>query len=101
MNRLLTQQEICELIRISYPTLARWLTAGTFPQPINGRGRKLLWTEDAIQDWIRHRQSTVTPPVQITTVKQRKRQERAYQERQQRAEQALQRHRINRKGTQQ
>lgn len=97
MNRLLTQQEICELIRISYPTLARWLTAGIFPQPINGRGRKLLWTQATIEEWMNRRQSAAAPMVKTLTTRQRKKLEREYLERQQRAAAALQRHELNHK----
>ena len=56
MERLLTVREVTELLRISYPTLYRWLKAGTFPQPINGRGRKLLWHPADVERWSNYRQ---------------------------------------------
>ena len=98
MNRLLTQQEICELTRISYPTLARWLTAGTFPQPINGRGKKLLWSQAVIEEWINNRQTAQKPEVDVTSsAKKLKRGDQEFRNRQEAAEKALvERHGFNR-----
>ena len=56
MERLLTVREVTELLRISYPTLYRWLKADTFPQPVNGRGRKLLWHPADVERWSNYRQ---------------------------------------------
>ena len=91
MNRLLTQQEVCDLLRISYPTLYRWMNSGTFPAPVNGRGRKLLWTQDAIEEWT-NRQSPVNAPTPAGAAKKR-RERKSYEQRQALAEAALRRHR--------
>ena len=53
MEKLLTTKEVCELVRVKYPTIDRWLKAGTFPKPITGRGRKLLWTQESIETWMK------------------------------------------------
>jgi excisionase family DNA binding protein len=95
MNRLLTQQEVCELVRISYPTLYRWLKAGTFPTPVNGRGRKLLWAQSQIEEWT-NRQSTVTNEVAPPSKTERQK-AREFAERQERAHRTLESHGIKRR----
>lgn len=94
MDPLLTQREVCALIRISYPTLARWLTAGTFPKPVNsrGKGRKLLWTQSVIEQWM-NQQSTPSNAKAPLDSRSAKREVKAFEERQKKASQALDRHR--------
>ena len=98
-NRLIYQiEDVMALLKKSRPTIDRWCEEtrqgkNDFPLPFTQKGRRVMWTADAIHDWIRHRQSTALPPVNITTAKQRRKQEREYQERQQRAEAALEKHR--------
>ena len=92
MNRLLTQGEVCELLRISYPTLCRWLNAETFPQPVNGRRRKLLFDPDAVEAWIKNQRGPpVSTPAVTCSTKQRN-DTRSFQERQRLAELSLQKH---------
>ena len=90
MKKLLTQRDLCELLRVQYSTLNRWLNAGTFPQPVNGRGRKLLFDPVAIEDWVKSRQQpvvlTTTPPAK------RRRDKKSFEERQAAAQAVLQRH---------
>jgi len=99
MNKLLTQQEVCELVRISYPTLYRWLKLETFPPPVNGRGRKLLWTQDAIEEWMSRsatpsdRNNADSPPD-----KSERQRAREFIERQERARRVLEQHGISRRG---
>ena len=92
MEKLLILQEVLELTRVSYPTISRWLNAGTFPQPVNGRGRKLLWTQGSIEQWMNRQSVPISIPV-ITTPKERRQAEKAYQARQEAAHAALERHR--------
>ena len=92
MEKLLTLQEVLELTRVSYPTIYRWLNAGTFPQPINGRGRKLLWTQNAIDIWMNRQSESVSVPA-ITISRKQRQEEKSYLERQQAAAAALDRHR--------
>jgi predicted DNA-binding transcriptional regulator AlpA len=44
---LLLLEDVCELVRVSPQTVRRWLKDRRFPQPIR-LGRKLLWTQSAI-----------------------------------------------------
>ena len=96
MNRLLTQWEVCEFLRISYSTLCRWLNAGTFPQPVNGRGRgkKLLWTQDAITQWMNRNSESIdiAPLVNVCNPSKLKREAREWEERQRLAKATLERH---------
>jgi hypothetical protein len=57
---------------------------------------KLKWLASDIEAFIAS-QSNKDQPVNVTTAKHRKKQEQEYRERQQRAEQTLQRHKLNRK----
>lgn len=92
MDKLVTLQEVLELVRVSYPTIRRWLNARTFPQPINGRGRKLLWTQSAIEFWMNRQSASVSTPIVPTPRKQRQA-EKSFSERQEAARAALERHR--------
>ena len=92
IEKLLTLQEVLELTTVSYPTIYRWLNAGTFPQPVNGRGRKLLWTQSAIISWMNQQSTPVSNPI-VTTSKERRQAEKAYQARQENARAVLERHR--------
>jgi len=93
MNRLLTQRDVCDLLRITYPTLYRWLKDGRFPAPVNGRGRKLLWSPGAVEEWMNARS-----PVPISVPAKSERQKaREFIERQSRAKATLAKHGISRK----
>ena len=60
------------VVCLSYSTLCRMMNAGTFPQPVNGRGRKLLWTQSAIAAWMCQQSESVNRPAQtVTTSKER------------------------------
>ena len=91
MKKLLGVKEVLELCRITYPTLNRWLNAGLFPAPLNGRGKKLLWHPDIIEKWMsRDVAQPVEPP---TSTRQQRKQSKAFQQRQEEAARALDRHR--------
>ena len=94
MERLLDIKDVMDLCRCSYPTLARWMTANLFPQPLNGRGKKLLWAEQQILDWIecRRQQSAQAPPVSIPSNRQQRRKAKDFTDRQEAARQTLERH---------
>ena len=96
MGKLLALPEVLALTRISYPTINRWLKAGLFPQPINGRGRKLLWTQASIEQWMSR---PVAPMGNVAAVfaRQRRREEKEFERRQEAARQALEQHGIDRK----
>jgi excisionase family DNA binding protein len=92
MQKLLTRGEVCERLRISYSTLCRMMNAGGFISPVNGRGRKLLFDPDALETWIKARQSPVTTPT-ITSPTQQKRQDKEKQQRLAEARKRLEMHR--------
>ncbi|MDR0327725.1 MAG: helix-turn-helix domain-containing protein [Planctomycetaceae bacterium] len=58
MRRLLTRKEICERLGIHYSTLNRMMNRHEFIAPVFGRKRKLLFCPDALEAWIRSRQSS-------------------------------------------
>ena len=96
MDRLLTRKEVCALLRISYPTLCRWMNDGRFIQPL-WRYRKLLFDSDAVEAWIKNRQTTPIPAPIVTNPVKRKKQEKDAQRRAELARQALDRHAAGRK----
>ena len=102
MRKLLTQKELCELLRIKYSTLYRMMNDGRFEvRPVNGRGNKLLFDSDAVETWIKSRQTPVAHAAGIRIAKNEKKHARDFAERQQRAADALQRHALNRNGKEQ
>ena len=102
MRKLLTQKELCELLRIKYSTLYRMMNDGRFEvRPVNGRGNKLLFDPDAVDAWIKSCQSPVAHATSIRIAKSEKKHARDFAERQQRADDALQRHALNRGGKKQ
>ena len=92
MEKLLNLQDVMDVCRVGYPTLHRWRKSGAFPAPI-GVG-KLLWTERQITEWMDRRSAPVTSAV--TTAGQRRRDKKAFEQRQAAASAALQRHATNR-----
>ena len=94
MRKMFTQADVCELLGIHYSTLNRMLNASEFIAPLNGRGRKLLFDPDAVETWIKSRQSPPIPtPAVINPAKKLRQEEKAYRERQEAARAALERHR--------
>jgi len=94
MKKLLTQGEVCKQLRIHYSTLCRMMNANEFIPPVLGRGRRLVFDPDAVEAWIKARQSVVNPA--ITTSSQRKRDKKSFDQRQADADASLQRHAENR-----
>ena len=94
-TRLLTKPEVLDRLRISYPTLHRWVQTGRFPKPIGYR--KLLWSEKQVNDWI----DRVPPdgePVStlVATLTERKKKKKAFDQRQEAAAAKLLQHATNR-----
>ena len=96
MKKLLTQKELCELLSISYPTLNRMMNDGRFIQPVNGRGKKLLFDHDAVDAWLSEK-NRAPPQVSVPPGRSEKQRARDFAERQERAQRALERHGFNRK----
>ena len=91
MEKLLTLHEVLELTTVSYPTIRRWVVAGTFPKTVNEKG-KLLWTQESIETWMNRQSTPVSNPI-VTTFKERRQAEKSYQARLQAADAVLERHR--------
>jgi len=95
MKRLLTQGELCELLRIKYSTLCRMLNAGDCVSPVNGRGRKLVFDPDAVEAWLKSRQSQMIPAVTSPIPTKQKQREKDRKRRLEQARAALEeRHRV-------
>ena len=82
------------MLRIRYGTLHRMLKANEFVPPVYGHGRKLVFDPDAVEAWIKAKQSLAPPAV--TTSSQRKRDKKSFDQRQAVADATLQRHAENR-----
>jgi len=96
---LLNIQDIRQIFSISQVCVYRWVAEARkglsrFPLPINGTDggkRKLLWNRNDIEVFCQAR-NTPQPTVNVPTAKQTKKQAASFQERQQRADEALARH---------
>jgi len=98
MKKLWTQAEVCERLRIKYGKLNKLMNSGDFVPPVYGRGKKLVFDPDAVEAWIKNRQSPVIPAVSISTPTQQRRKAKAFRERQEAADATLKRHSVSRKG---
>ena len=109
-HEILLLPEVAKRLRISTASVNRLLTRRRngedelFPLPISNphvkaKGRWLARDVDEYIELLSSVNTAKAAPVPISPSKQRQ-EAKAYRERQQRAEQALQRHRINRKGKQ-
>lgn len=55
MKRLLTYDDVAELLRLSKSSLRRLVRAGDFPEPLRVTPRRVAWTEDAVEEWLERR----------------------------------------------
>ena len=96
--KILLVHEVAEMLRVSVPTVNRWLGearrgAGSFPLPISTTKGKGRWIASDVEAWIAcQSRPSVTPP---KSVKQKRRNAKAFQERQATAERGLDRYRTN------
>jgi predicted DNA-binding transcriptional regulator AlpA len=91
-HTILFIDDLAELLRTSRSNVYKLKKQGKLPMPLSMSG-KLRWLASDIEAFL---QSRAPPPVNAPTATQhRKKQDREYQERQQRAEQTLQRHKLN------
>lgn len=51
-NEFLTTREVCELLRISYPTLNRWRYKGHGPAHVALTAKKIMYRAGAVRAWI-------------------------------------------------
>jgi len=98
MEKFIDREKLCEWLCCSYSTLDRKLNAGEIPQPVFGRGRKLLWCPKVLEKWLEERQSQSTAPP-VTSPVQQGRKDKSFRQRQETAEAILKRHGKNRKAT--
>ena len=93
--QFLTVDEILDLLRISLPTLDRYvrlarLGKSSFPIPVQvGAKRKRLWRMEDIERWLNNRVPMPSENATATNQKQQRRAAKVAQERQVAVEQAL------------
>jgi len=95
MKKLLTQGEVCKILRLSASSCYRKRKSVEL-NAVSERG-KILYDPDVVEAWIKKRQCTPIPaPTVINPAKKQRQDEKAYRERQEAARQTLERHRVNR-----
>ncbi len=53
MTRILTTQELAELLRVDVATIARWRRTGVLPAGLGRKiGRQYYYSEQAVLDWL-------------------------------------------------
>ena len=82
---VLTMDDVTKIFRVSIPTVNRWLRAARqgqnhFPLPVNGPGRKLIWSKDAIENFLAGISQAASAPKVETASKRRRRHEAAMSE---------------------
>jgi predicted DNA-binding transcriptional regulator AlpA len=97
MERLLTIKDVTEMVCLSYSTLHRQMKVGAFPQPVNGRGRKLLWTKESIETWTNRQEISVANMPVASTAAQQRRKTKDFLQRQEAAKASLAKHQVGRK----
>ena len=101
MQKLLTVAEVLDRIRISRPTLGRYVKLARqgesdFPLPVQtGAKTKRLWHPAALELWVEGRQSSPVANTTAISPKQQRRTEKTYQQRQEAAWQVLGRHGVS------
>ena len=56
--QLLTSFEVSKFLRVHPNTLRNWTKKGVFPKALKIEGRKLLWSEQEILDWVNSRKTS-------------------------------------------
>lgn len=97
MPKILLIGEIASLLKVSIPTLRRWLRESrrgqrSFPLPISEIGGKCRWLASDIENYLTAQ--SVGMQV-VSTVRETKRDQKDFQRRQEEAEKSLAKHRIN------
>ena len=95
--KVLTRKEVLARVPISDSTLTRWINANLFPPSLTGRGRKQLWAESQIEQWI-EQQSAPTPVVPaISPIKEQRWEAKEFAARQADAKARLMSHSVGRR----
>ena len=51
-HKLMTINEVSELLRVHPNTLKNWIKYGEFPPALSTGGRRLLWERETVEQWI-------------------------------------------------
>ena len=51
-QKILSINDICQLVQRNRKTLWTWVHQGLFPQPIKMNGRTIGWPESSYQQWL-------------------------------------------------
>jgi Predicted transcriptional regulator len=89
--KLLTIEDVMSLCHVGYSTIHRWRKSGDFPEPVTGGGKKLLWTESQIIQWM-GRHNTVVKPLTVSPSTQQRKKQKSFEQRQEVAKAVLQQH---------
>jgi len=53
MNEMfLTQEQVCEIVRVNRITLWRWVRSGRFPQPVRLGVRRIFWLKPVVEQFL-------------------------------------------------
>ena len=101
MVNIMKKKDVAKSLGISCPTVDRWSDEtrqglNDFPLAFTQRGRRQLWTADAIEEWIERRQATAQPPVVASATRRMKAATKEQKWRQEATEKAMERHGLNR-----
>lgn len=96
--RILLIGEVANLLRVSVPTINRWLRQarlgqGTFPLPISAKKCKGRWLSTDIDAFLHMQSTSQTPALPDVSSPQRSRKTQSFKQRQDAARAALERHR--------
>jgi len=103
-HRIFLTSDLVSLLRVSRSTIDRWTREARegkseFPVPISAPGRRKFWDARAIEAWLAEK-NRAPPQVGVPPGRSEKQKARDFAERQQRAQQALERHGLRKGGTQ-
>ena len=61
--RLLSKAEVVGIVGVGFPTIWKWMQAGTFPRCVllqpGQRFSKVAWHEEAVEEWVKARPLTI------------------------------------------
>jgi prophage regulatory protein len=66
-RKILTAEEVCELVRYSRRHLYRLIAQRSFPAPIVLGAKKIGWVETEVLDWLSSRPRRQSPPATEVT----------------------------------
>ena len=103
-HRIYLISDLVALLRLSRSTIDRRTREARkgltdFPLPISAPGQRTLWDARAIEMWLSEK-NRAPPQVNVPPGRSEKQKARDFAERQQRAQQALERHGLRKGGTQ-